>query len=72
MSHGLRTRYCEHCGKPIHIHTSDISRGKGMYCCKSCAAKNQQTIKYLRNCAICNVQFKTSKTECTTCSEDHP
>lgn len=68
--HTLMHRLCEHCGNIISIHPSDISRGKGMFCSKSCAAKRQHYIKYKRNCATCGSIFKTSEESEHYCSEE--
>ena len=69
--HELRTRVCERCGKLILIYPSDIKRGKGMFCCKSCAAYKKKVEKLTKICKACGITFKTTTSSefcCTECT----
>ena len=76
----MRTRICEHCGIEIHIYPSDIKRGKGMFCSKTCAAYHRRAKKPEKVCKCCRDPFKTSKPdiidycceECRTELESNP
>lgn len=64
----IRTRICETCGNEIKVYPSDIARGKGMFCCKSCAAHKQKYIKFDKVCVHCNMPFRTTLEDTIYCS----
>lgn len=66
IDQSIRTRICEYCNNIITIYPSDIARGKGMFCSKSCAAKRQNVEKFEKICKFCGSPFKTIK-ESTIC-----
>lgn len=65
-----RTRTCEQCHTQFTIYPSDISRGKGMFCCKSCAAVRQKYKKFEKICKCCGSPFKTTIETKTYCCEE--
>jgi len=71
----LKTRICEHCKTPIPIHVSDIIRGKGMFCCKSCAAHCRSKLKLSKLCKSCGNKFVTTDEYkeycCVECKNEH-
>ena len=42
-------RYCNSCGKKYQADTRNLTRGWGLCCCKSCAAKERERLKKQKN-----------------------
>ena len=55
----LRTHICEHCGNHHPVYPKDLERGKGVFCCLSCAAFHRTSTKYTHICDTCKIRFNS-------------
>ena len=52
-------RHCEACGVPFKVYHSEIRRGKGMFCKKSCSAGYKYVQVYNLTCQTCGSPFRS-------------
>lgn len=51
-------RYCEYCGKKITIKTSDLNKGRGIFCSNRCASLSKGFIPLWFYCNTCGSKFR--------------
>jgi hypothetical protein len=55
----VMTRHCEQCAKEMKVWPSELTRGRGRFCSKSCATKARERVnKIALVCEVCKVGFE--------------
>ena len=60
-----------HCNLPIKVRVSDLKRGWGKYCDKSCKASEQNRRVSMQLCVCGHERFDHAYKHCTACREHH-
>lgn len=59
---------CETCGKSFSVRFTEVQRGNGKYCSRTCSAKAPKSLKFEHICKHCGEKFKSASKASKYCS----